>query len=163
MELVMLTTLPPRFCEHLLHGQLCRINKAIQIGGRQRPEVLGCVLGKGLRKEDPGVVHQCIDRAEPLYRGSNDHLGRRGQTDVAVDEGQLIRALQLVLMSNFSRITHHVVAAIEEQVGNRGHNSLRGSRHNDGLLSRSHMNLRVWLWLSVLSSNGGYCRTAQCA
>src|SRR5258705_8113747 len=127
--------------DHLLYGQLRRMDKAIQIGRRQPPEVLGRVLGERLRKENPCVVHQGIDRAEPLYRGTNDHLGRRGQTDVAVHQGQLVRALQLVLMTDFARVTHHVVAAIEEQVSHRGTDSLRGSRHNDSLLFRSHMGL----------------------
>src|SRR5882762_7918987 len=44
--------------------------------------------------------------------------------------------------------------------------SLRGSRHNDGLLFRSHLSLRIRLWLLVLGSNhpsvGTYCRAAQC-
>src|SRR6267142_5288158 len=115
------------------------MDEAIQIGGRQRPEVLGRVLGERLRKENPRVVHQGVDRAEPLCRGTNDHLGRRGQTDVAVHQGQPIGALQLVLMTDFARVTHHVVAALKEQVGNRGTDSLRGSRHNDGLLFRSHV------------------------
>src|SRR5258708_21760883 len=92
-------------------------------------------------KKIPRVVHQGIDRAEPLYRGTNDHLGRRGQTDVAVHQGQLVRALELVLMTDFARVTHHVVATIEEQVSNRGTDPLRGSRHNDGLLFGSHMSL----------------------
>src|SRR5580692_3355986 len=115
------------------------MDKAIQVGGGQRPEVLGRILDKRLCKEDTRVVHQGIDRAEPLYRGTNDHLGRRCQTDVAVHQGQLVRALQLVLVADFARGTHHVVAASEEQVCNRGADSLRGSDHNDGLLFRSHM------------------------
>src|ERR1700758_1324902 len=44
-------------------------------------------------------------------------------------------------MTDVERVTHHVVAALEEQVSNRGTDSLRGSRHNDGLLFRSHMSL----------------------
>src|ERR1700676_71340 len=44
-------------------------------------------------------------------------------------------------MTDFARVTHHVVAAIEEQVSYRGTDSLRRSRHNDGLLFRSHMSL----------------------
>src|SRR4029077_15028977 len=82
-----------------------------------------------------------MDRAEPLYRGTNDHLGRRSQTDVALHESQPVRALQLVPVADRARVTQHVVAAIEEQVSHRGTDSLRGSRHNDGLLFRTHMNL----------------------
>src|SRR2546423_1093643 len=144
--------------EHLLHGRLRCIDEAIQIGGRQRPEVLGRVLSEWLRKEDPRVVHQGIDRAKPLYRGSNDHLGRGGQTDVAVHQGQLVRALQLVRLTDLARVTDDVVAAIEEQVCHRGTYSLRGSRHNDGLLSGSHVNalsgcaLRLIRWESLESN-----------
>src|SRR5882724_4997506 len=125
--------------EHLLYGQLRRMDKASQIGRRQHPEVLGRVLGERLRKENPRVVHQGMDRAEPLYRGTNDQFGRRGQTDVAVHQGQPVRALQLVLTTDIARVTHHVIAAIEEQVTHRGTDSLRGSRHDDGLLFRSHI------------------------
>src|SRR4030081_1426986 len=44
-------------------------------------------------------------------------------------------------MTDVARVTHHVVAALKEQVSNRGTDSLRGSRHNDGLLFSSHMSL----------------------
>jgi hypothetical protein len=86
--------------EHPFHGQLRRMDKSFQVGGRQRLEILERVLGERLRKEDARIVHQGIDRAEPLYRGTNDHLGRRGQTDVTVNERQLVRALQLVLVTD---------------------------------------------------------------
>src|ERR1700676_5087314 len=44
-------------------------------------------------------------------------------------------------MTDVARVTHHVVAALKEQVSNRGADSLRGSGHKDGLLFRSHMSL----------------------
>src|ERR1700733_10205500 len=44
-------------------------------------------------------------------------------------------------MSDFARVTHDVVAAIEEQPSHCSTDSLRGSRHNDGLLFRSHTSL----------------------
>src|SRR6266850_2086568 len=144
--------------KHLLYGRLRRMDEAIQVGRRQRPEVLERVPGERLRKEDPRVVHQGVDRAEPLYRGSNDHLGRRGQTDVAVHQGQLVRALQLGLLTDLARVAHYVVAAIEEQVGNRGTDPLRRSRHDDGLLFASHANalsgcaLRLIRWESPESN-----------
>src|SRR5437763_1711775 len=44
-------------------------------------------------------------------------------------------------MIDVARVTHHVVAALKEQVSNRSTDSLRGSRHNDRLLFRGHMSL----------------------
>jgi hypothetical protein len=46
-------------------------------------------------------------------------------------------------------------AGARPRVSNRGTDSLRGSRHNDGLLFRSHMSLPFFfrLWLSVLGFN----------
>src|SRR5258708_6327428 len=107
-----------------------------------------------------------MERVGPPYGGAHDHLGRRGQTDVAAHEGQPVRALELVLLSDFARVTQHVVAAIEEQVSHRGTDSLRGSRHNDGLLFRSHMNLPILecgrrSWGSNHPPVGTYCRAAH--
>jgi hypothetical protein len=55
------------------------------------------VLGERFRDEDIRVVHQDIDRAETLHRGRYDLLGRRGQTDITVNQalasGELIRLL----------------------------------------------------------------------
>ena len=46
-------------------------------------------------------------------------------------------------MGDLARVTHDLVATIEEQVRQRGTDSLRGSSRDDGLLFRSHANLRV--------------------
>src|SRR6202035_4591072 len=70
--------------------------------------------------------------------------GRRGGTDTTVDQDEIIRAPQLVLTADVTRVSHYIVAAIEEQVGDRRANPLRCSRHHDGLLLRIHVNSCLW-------------------
>ena len=144
MEAVMLTTLPPLFCASICFTPLRDVDEAVQIRGRKRPEVLRRVVGEGLREEDARVVHQRIDRAEALHRGRDDLLGGRGQTDIAVDQREIVRALQLVLLADVARVGYDVVAAIEEQVGHRGADALRCARHDDGLAFRGHVKSPVF-------------------
>src|SRR4029079_18396817 len=53
--------------------------------GDRGGEVILCVIGEGLRDEDPRVVDEGVDAAEPLDGGVDDAVGGGGIADVALD------------------------------------------------------------------------------
>ena len=88
--------------EHLPDGQLGRVDEAVQIRGRKRPKVFRRVLCEGLCEKDSCVVHQCIERAEPLHCRCSDLLGRRGESDITIHQGKTLGAPQLGLATDIA-------------------------------------------------------------
>src|SRR5262249_37817068 len=142
--------------EHVLDDALRDVDEAVQIRGRERAKVFCRVVREGLREEDSRVVHEHIDGAEPPHCGIDELLGGSRQSDIAIDEREVIRTLQRVLLTDVARVGHYVVPALEEQVGHCGTDSLRRARHDGGLAFCSHVKLS---WRTV---SGAYCRGSTC-
>ena len=64
------------------------MQKPFEIRRREATVILDGVVDEWLDEENPGVVGQSIDRAEPRKRGFDNGLGRLGVVDVAIDAGQ---------------------------------------------------------------------------
>src|SRR5215468_537289 len=129
--------------EHLLDDALRDMDEAVQIRGRERAKVFRRVVREGLREEDSRVVHEHIDGAEAPHRGIDEVLGGSRQSDIAIDEREVDRTLQRVLLTDVARVGHYVVPALEEQVRQCGTDSLRRARHDGGLAFRSHVKLLI--------------------
>ena len=71
--------------EHVLDRQLGHPEEAGQVHSDRGGEVILCVVGEGLGDEDPGVVDEGVDAAEPLDGGGDDAVGGGGIADVALD------------------------------------------------------------------------------
>jgi hypothetical protein len=69
--------------QHLPHDALREMQKPFEIRGRETTVVLDRVVDEGLGEENPCVVDQSVDRAEPRKRGFDDGLGRLRLGDVA--------------------------------------------------------------------------------
>jgi hypothetical protein len=59
------------------------MQKPFEIRRREAMVVLDRVVDEGLGEEDPGIVDQSVDRAEPRKRGFDNGLGRLRVGDVA--------------------------------------------------------------------------------
>jgi hypothetical protein len=71
------------------------MQKPFEIRRREATVILDRVVDERLGEEDPGIVDQSGDRAEPRKRGFNDGLGRLRLGDVAIDEGQAVGCADL--------------------------------------------------------------------
>jgi hypothetical protein len=66
------------------------MQKPFEIRRREATVILDGVVDEWLGEENPGVVDQSIDRAEPRKRGFDNGLGRLGVVDVAINAGQAV-------------------------------------------------------------------------
>ena len=60
---------------HLTNCLLGHVEKAREIRRDESLEILGRIIRERFGNEDPGVVHQDVDAAEPLDRGADDPAG----------------------------------------------------------------------------------------
>ena len=131
----MLTMLPPRLLrQHLPHDALREMQKPFEIRRREATVVLDRVVDEGLGEEDPGIVDQSVDRAEPRKRGFDDGLGRLRVGDVAIDAGQTVGCVDLRRLADPPRGRDDVVALFEKAVGEAGTDALRSAGNDDGLV-----------------------------
>ncbi len=72
--------------QHLLDRELGHEEKAFDVHGRERPQIVECVIGEVLREEYTGVVHERVDPAESRHGTVHDLWGRVRVTDVTVDQ-----------------------------------------------------------------------------
>ena len=91
----MLVTLPPMPCVSicLTASWVMKMNPS-RLVETKRAKILGRVVREGLGGEDARIVDEMVDRAEPVDRGLRHFLGRRGMTDVSVDEREVRRRRQ---------------------------------------------------------------------
>ena len=117
---------------HPPHRGLGHVEEPGEIRGHQGGEVVRRVVREGLGNEDPGVVDEQVEPAEPL--GGVDDAGRHvWLRDVSVDERQRLGRRQRAGGRDASRVGDHVVASFEKGARQRQTDSARGAGHDDGL------------------------------
>ena len=110
------------------------MQKAFEIRRRETTVILDRVVDEGLREEDPGVVDQSVDRAEPRKRGFDNGLGRLRLGDVAIDAGQAVGCADLRRLTDPPRGRDNVVTPFEKAVSEASADALRSAGDDDGLV-----------------------------
>src|SRR6185436_2323807 len=132
--------------KHLLDRPLRDVEEAFEVGGRERLEVFGLVVGEGFCEEDARIVDQRVDGSKPLDAGLDDLRCDSTLTDVAIYESQMIRFDEGTRPPDVARVCDNIISAIKERLDYAGSDALRSSRYNDRFLFACHISL-LGCWL----------------
>jgi hypothetical protein len=108
--------------------------RTFEIRRREATVILDRVVDEGLGEEDPGIVDQSVDRAEPRKRGFDDGLSRLRVGDVAIDADQAVECVDLRRLADPPRGCNDVVTPFEKAVSEAGADALRSASDDDRLV-----------------------------
>ncbi len=101
--------------QHLLDHALGDENKAFNVDGKERAQVIDRVIGKMLREIDAGVVDERVDSAKSGQSRRDDVRSGARVADVSIDQRKTLRRRKGVYLGNGPRARHDALTTLQER------------------------------------------------
>src|SRR5688500_3724455 len=108
--------MPGLLLAHLNSRKLGHVKESRKIGGEHSFEVQTCVVSKGLGDEYPRVVYQEVYASKVALRDIDRVCSSLCQSDISVDQYQVVGAAENLRGRYGARVRNHPVALSEQGI-----------------------------------------------